>query len=202
MVFAMALDAQGKSELAMPYFQEAVEITRRFNNRYYVSTYGIQARLARLLGDLDAAKKYILSALEEYEALNHRRGIAMGQSAMAHLLRQEGKLAEAEVYYRRSIVGWQEQGHRSAVAHQLECFAFIAIGKGQYERAARLLGTAKETRQQLNALSEDPQEIDELAQAMEQLAEAMGEGQRDQAMAEGRLISLDDAVRIALNENS
>ena len=124
----------------------------------------------------------------------------MGQSAMAHLLREEGNLEEAEFYYRQSIVGWQEQGHLSAVAHQLECFAFIAIARGHYEHAARLLGTTRETRQQLDALSEDPQEIEELALALEQLADAMGEEERDKAMAEGKLIDVDSAVEIYLNE--
>ncbi len=198
MVYAMSLDAQGNSELAAPYFQEAVELSRRADVRRVAGTYGVQARLARLLGDLDEAKKYILTALEDYQALNHRRGIAMAQSALAHLLRQEGKHEEAEFYYRQSIVGWQEQGHRSAVAHQLECFAFIALARGQYERAARLLGTAKEIREQINALSEDPQEIEELAQAMDQLANALGEAARDNAMDAGRMVKLGGAVQAVL----
>ena len=121
---------------------------------------------------------------------------------MAHILRQEGAIEEAEVYYRLSIVGWQELGHRSAVAHQLECLAYIAIEKGEFTHAAALLGAAGETRERLDALSEDPQEISDLARAMEQLAEAMGEEGRDKAIAEGRLISLDGAVQLALDASS
>jgi tetratricopeptide (TPR) repeat protein len=195
-IYGFALDAQGKSELARPYFQETVETSRSIINPLGISWLPI--RMAESKGDHEEAKKDILSALEDYKSMNHRRGIAMGQSALAHLLRGEGNLEEAEAYYRQSIVAWQEQGHLPAVAHQLECFAFIAIARGQHEHAARLLGAAKETREQLNALSEDPREIKELAMAMEQLAEAMGEEQRDKIMAEGSLISLDDAVQIAL----
>jgi predicted ATPase/class 3 adenylate cyclase len=199
-VYGMALDAQGKSDLATSHFQEAVEISRRGDRLFDTFIFFVLTRLARSQGNLDEVKTDILSTLEDYEALNHRRGIAMGQSAMAHLLREEGNLEEAEIHYRQSIVGWQELGHRSAVAHQLECFAYMAIAKGRYEHAARLLGTAKETREQLNALSEDPQEIEELAQAMEQLAGAMGEDERDKALAVGSLIDLDEAVQIALTE--
>ena len=40
-------------------------------------------------------------------------------------------------------------GHHSAVAHQVECFAYIGIGRGQNELAARLLGAAEEARARL-----------------------------------------------------
>jgi predicted ATPase/class 3 adenylate cyclase len=198
MIVGIALDAQGKSELAMPHFQEVVEIYPRVNTRLDSSIFEVQARLARSQGNLEEVKRDVLSALEGYEALNHRRAIAMGQSAMAHILRQEGNLEEAEFYYRQSIAGWQELGHRSAVAHQIECLAYIAIARGQHEHAAKLLGAAENARRELNALSEDPQEIQDLALAMEQLAKAMGRKERDKVMAEGSLISLDSAVEIAL----
>jgi hypothetical protein len=125
--------------------------------------------------------------------------MVVGQSAMAHLLRQQGQFVEAEAYYRQSIVGWLELGHRPAVAHQLECLAYIAIAQGDFHRAAMLLGTAVKTRQRLDALSKDPQEIAELARALEQLAEAMGEQERDRLMAQGARLDLDAAVESALS---
>jgi predicted ATPase/class 3 adenylate cyclase len=198
MIAGIALDAQGKPELAMPYFQEVAEIYPSVNTRLDSSIFEVQTRLARSQGNLEEVKRDVLSALEGYEALNHRRAIAMGQSAMAHLLRQEGNLEEAEYYYRQSITGWQELGHRSAVAHQIECLAYIAIVRGEYEHAARLLGAAGSARQKLDALSEDPQEIQELTLAKERLAEAIGEKERDKVMAAGKLIDLDSAVEIAL----
>lgn len=36
---------------------------------------------------------------------------------------------------------------------------------------------------------------------MEQLAEAMGEEERNQVLASGKLMSLDDTVRFALEQN-
>ena len=122
----------------------------------------------------------------------------MGQSALAHILREEGNLEEAEAYYRKSIVGWQELGHRPAVVHQIECLAYIAIARGQHLVAAQLLGAAGKARHELDALSEDPLEIKELALAMEQLNEAMGSELREQAMLEGSLMNLDEAVELAV----
>ena len=76
----------------------------------------------------------------------------------------------------------------------------MAIAQDKHEHAAKILGTAAETREQLNAQSEDPREIAELAKAMEQMAGALGEEERDKILSEGRLISLDVAVEMALGE--
>ena len=78
----------------------------------------------------------------------------------------------------------------------------MAIEKGQYKQAAHLLGAAKEAREQMNALSKDPQEIEELALAMEQLAKVIGESNRNETMAEGQQMDLDEAVEIALKGSS
>ncbi len=203
LVYAFALDVQGSSELAKSLYREAVELSQTGKVRYDATIFiSVQFGLARLLQDFEAEKRFISSALEKYQALKHRRGTVIGQSAMAHLLRREGYFEEAEAFYSQSIVGWQELGHRPAVAHQLECLAYIAIADEEFGRAARLLGAAGATRERLGALSQDPQEIAELARAMAQLAGAMGKEERDRAMGEGRLIELDDAVEIALGKAS
>jgi len=132
--------------------------------------------------------------------VNDRRQVLSARSDLAHIVRREGNLTEAEAYYRRNILGWQERGQLPAVAHQLECFAFLAIAHGQPAHAARLLGAATAARERLLAFSTKPVEVAERAQALEQLAAAMGAAERDLVMAEGQLITLDDAVLLALGE--
>jgi hypothetical protein len=51
---------------------------------------------------------------------------------------------------------WQEQGNPRAIAYQLECFAYIGLANEKYEHAAQLLGRARATRKELDALSKDP----------------------------------------------
>ncbi len=193
---------QGKIAEAERNFQEAIEIIKRINSPYLNAiALAARAAFATATNNLDEAKELYLQVIENGKAMNERSGAIRSMSDLAHLLRREGDLEGAEAYYRETIVIWQEQGHRSAIAHQLECFAFIAIARGQHEHAARLLGAATETRKRLDAVSIDPQEVAELAGAMDQLAEAMGEDERDKVIAEGRNISLDDAVMLALNES-
>ena len=152
-----------------------------------------------LTGDSDDASEFEPRALEVNTGSEVVRFVTRAE--LAHIARQSGNYEEAEAYYRQSIVGWQELGHPSALAHQVECFAYIALERGQYAHAALLLGAAGNAREQKNMLSTAPHEIAELEQALERLAAAMGEEERDGAMAEGSLMNLDDAVQIALEKS-
>ena len=186
----------------MPYFNEAIELVQKIDSpRSNAQIYSARAFLASLQGNLDEAKELLSLANENFKVFNDWMSVNGGRSRLAHIYRREGNLEEAEARYRRTILVWQELGHHSAVAHQLECFAFIAIARSQHEHAAKLLGAATEAREKLDSLSEDPQEIAELAQAMEQLTAAMGEAERDKVMDEGRKISLDEAIVLALAED-
>ena len=116
------------------------------------------------------------------------------------MVRREGRIDEALTLYRQTILAWQEQGHQSAISHQLECFAYIAIERRQFELAAQLLGAAQKARERLNAHSTDLQEIDELEQAMSQLEAEMGANELDRMINKGESRSLDEAVAFVLEE--
>jgi len=193
---------QGNIEAGMPHFEEARELYRKIDSpSANADYYSIRAYIASAQGNLDEAKEFLSRASENYKIFNDWMSVNRGLSELGHIYRREGDLEEAEAHYRRTILGFQEQGHHPAVAHQLECFAFIAIARDQHEQAAKLLGAATEAREKLNSLSEDPQEVEELAQAMEQLTAALGESERDSVMGEGRKMSLDEAVALVLAED-
>jgi hypothetical protein len=103
--------------------------------------------------------------------------------------------------YRQTILSWQEQGHQAAVAHQLECFAYLAIRRENYEFAAQLLGAAEKARERTNSPSTDLQEIAEKEQALRQFEVAIGMHALDRLIQKGRFMSLDEAVVFALAEN-
>jgi tetratricopeptide (TPR) repeat protein len=199
--YGMAYMASGRMDEAETYVEEALELAQQLDNPYVNAV--VQSGMgfmARLRGDLPAAREHALAALENYEALNMQRSAVTAISELAHIARRAGNLEEAETHYQRSILGWQELGHISAVAHQVECFAYIALERGQYERAARLLGAAGYAREKSNMLSDIPHEIAEKAGAMQRLLQAMGEEERDKALAAGRQITLDEAVTMAISD--
>lgn len=194
---------QGHLDKGKAYLAEVLQLMVKFNVPIINTwVYYAQALLEKATQNSDAAEKYLLQAIEANEKLGQHRMVATAKSELAHLYRQERRLDEAVALYSQTILSWQEQGHQSAVAHQLECFAYLAIARGQSERAARLLGAAQHTRQRLNALSTEPQEIADLERAMKQLAEVIGDEARDKLLADGAKMSLDDAVALALKETT
>lgn len=198
-VYGMLHLMQGRSEVAIPYYEESVKSMQRVDNpRMNASLFSGRAQIAYLRGDVGGARQLLLTGIENAAALGDWRTVNSYRSNLAHLLRREGDVDEAKRYYRETIVAYQEMGQMTAVCHQLECFAYVAIARGRYERAARLLGAAGHAREELNAFSTDTQEIEEYNRAMLQLEEAMGEEARDRAVASGRPLSLDKAIHLAL----
>ena len=192
---------ENEFEKALPYYKKALEHTAQINNPFLNGEiYRAQAMMAYLQGDYDLAAKAYQKASDNFLAINDRRFALVNQSELAHLLRRTGKISDAIRIYREIILKWQEQSNVAALAHQLECFAFLAISKGQYETAAKLLGKAQETRLTQASESTNELEIEELAHALEELAEELGEHGRDTSMRDGENFSLDEAVSFALEQ--
>jgi hypothetical protein len=121
----------------------------------------------------------------------------MIHSEFAHLERREGRFAQAKLLYRETIQEWQKLGHRAAMAHELECFAFIAKAEEEDERAARLLGAAEVLRERIN-LPMMPIERPEYDREVSDLRANMDETAFAKAWAEGRALTMVQAIEYAL----
>jgi len=150
-------------------------------------------------GDFDEGVKHMDAAVEIMEAYKDKYRLTFTQSEFAHSLRKQGAYVKALPYYRRTIQMWQDWGHRGAIAHQLECFAFISVASEQYLRAAKLFGAAESLREAINSIR-IPVEQKEFEEAKSRLQTDMGEGEFDKAWEEGRLITMDEAIELALKE--
>jgi tetratricopeptide (TPR) repeat protein len=153
-------------------------------------------------GDIEGAEREARNWADWAGAIGARRSAAQALSELAHLLRGAGDLAEAKERYRDAIVLWQEVGQLPAVAHVIECLAYIAIAEGEVDHAATLIGAAAEARRGLDSPIKDPKELAELAEAMDRLAAAMGAQSRDTAIAAGERLNVDDSVELARGRRS
>jgi hypothetical protein len=121
----------------------------------------------------------------------------MVRSELAHLERYEGHYQQAEAMYRETIKEWQRIGHRAAVAHQLECLAAIAKINEDGPRAARLFGAAEALRDRIN-IRMTVQERREYDHNVADLRSGMDEEVFASNWAEGRAMSMDQAIRLAV----
>jgi hypothetical protein len=96
--------------------------------------------------------------------------------------------------------GRQEARNTHAMAQSLEDFGVLAGRQQQWERAARLLGAAEAVCADLGTAL--PVAIaEEYGRTVRGARSALGEEAFAAAWAEGRAMSLDDAIRYALDEH-
>lgn len=124
--------------------------------------------------------------------------VLISRSELAHALRRGGQIDEAEALYRETLHGWQHAGNRGAIAHQLECFAFVAMAKHDLVRAARLFGAAEAIREVAEAamVAVEGAEYDA---AIGQLRDGLDATALASAWADGRRLTTDEAVALALS---
>jgi tetratricopeptide (TPR) repeat protein len=154
-------------------------------------------RVERMRGNLAEAYTRFEEAAVLFQQIGDRAMYTGTRSEIGHVLRHQGRYKEAETIYRDTILLFQEQGQYAAIAHELECFAFIAGAVGQNERAARLLGAAEALRESINS-SMTPMERPEYETFIAKLHQVMAEETLKAAWEQGRALSMEAAIQLAL----
>ena len=196
------LEIQGPkaSEQLQAYLEESLALSRgSMDPEAAVRTEGILARLAFYRGDMAESRKHADLMLDLHREMGDQLSITGHQSEMAHVARQVGNHKEALALYRETIPDWQKMGHRGAVAHQLECIAFIAKAQEQGERAVKLMSAAEALRAASGSLR-TPQERIEYDGELAGLRAGIDEKTFDLLWAEGQSMSMEEAINVALGE--
>jgi len=120
------------------------------------------------------------------------------QTDFAHILRRQGNIREASAIYQRTILLWQDFGHRAAVAHQLECFGLIAMSQDQPARALNLFAAAEALREISNSVR-TPAEQKEFEKAKTTLQSRVEDF--DNLWEQGRSMTMEQAVEFAMDVN-
>jgi tetratricopeptide (TPR) repeat protein len=185
---------------ARAYGEEGLRIMREVGNPFFTAV-AIMGSGSQALAQGNYAEAR--ARLEESEKLFYELGdrhMALGvQSQRAHLERQLGNYPQAIELYHQSILAWQELGHRVSLAHEFECLAFIACTQSQLQRAARLLGAAESIRENLNSPMTATEGV-EYDQNVSTLRAQMEQSDFATAWAEGRVMTLEQAIEFALQE--
>jgi hypothetical protein len=108
---------------------------------------------------------------------------------------------QARKIYTETIRGWQDLGDRSAIAHQLECFALIAIIEEDPQRAARLLGAAESLRERIESQMREQERID-YDHSTARLRSMLAETEFRTLWADGRAMTMEQAIQLALKADS
>ncbi len=160
---------------------------------------------ARSQGRFDRAQRHFEEGLRIFTQMGHNGMITGMTSEIAHTQRALGNYAAAKNTYRETIKLYQDYGNRPAVAHQLECFAMIAVVEEESQRAARLFGAAEAIRESTGHKRTDEEEAEE-AQFMSRLRAMLpakypqGEAEFNALWVEGKSMTMEQAIQLALSK--
>jgi predicted ATPase/class 3 adenylate cyclase len=186
---------------AKTYLDEALSLTPTIQNDWAtaMSLFGM-GRVAGIMGDLATARAKFLESAGLAQKLGNKRQIYSCYSELAHVLRENGELDEPLSIYRDLLPKWRDLGHRAAVAHELECIAYIVAKKGTPQRAVTILGAADALRKLVES-SATPLELAEYEKELSAMRGTMNAAEFAQAWENGQSLSMEEAIALAAQED-
>jgi predicted ATPase/class 3 adenylate cyclase len=162
-----------------------------------MATFQAGVSFAHTDGDMSRALSFFQESRRLFRSIENAHFVAITTSLIAHTRRRSGELDAAEAAYRESLAEFHWQGHSPAVAHELECLAFIARKRNAPERAARLLGAAEALREQIQ-VPMLPDEQAEYDLELSALRQELNDDAFQKVWIAGRVMGTDQAVEYAL----
>ncbi len=199
----VALD-QGDVVKARAQFQEALAVSRKAGDSYSSAWALINlGRIAYVEGDHARATALLEDSRDRFRELGDYDGVAQVLVDLGHVARVQGDIARATALYQESLAVRQRRQSYD-VGHDARCLEGLAAAyasSGRAERAARLFGAAEALREAHDA------PLPPLARAAYEQDVTAAHTPLDNATlvaakAEGRAMTLEQAVAYALSDES
>ena len=192
----------GNYAAARAYSEESMAIHRERGNRLHeASDLNNLARVATAQGDEQGAWDYAERAL----AINRELGIPAGESGdldvLGRVAQRRGDYALAHSLYAGALRMRRGLATKEGILASLESLASLRAeqGGGHEQHAAILYGAAQALRESIGAPL-PPRDREEYERDVAALREALGEERFAAAWADGRALSLERAMDVALRE--
>jgi tetratricopeptide (TPR) repeat protein len=188
---------------AVSYFEEAVAACREQGNRTHVAL--ILHALANVFyrqGDYERARPAYAESLELFtqtQSNSSHWGIPCAGNNLGSTLFHLGDAAGARQRHREALALYQRRENGQGIVWSLERLAVVEAASGDAGKAVRLLGAAAAAREGLGKPM-DPWDQEDWDQAVAAAAAALEPQEFDAAWAEGRALTLAQAVTYALEE--
>ena len=188
---------QGLLDEAERYYLEALAFFRRAGDLANAATVLANlATCARERNDLPGARRRADEAIALMRGTGDRFALARTLGTLAETCRAEGRLAEARVHSLEELQHLRQMQSEGAMVRTLSRFVGLCLDE-QRPREAAVLHGAVEVLRGVRGLAASPAEREEEERMLGQLRESLGERPLAAALAEGRAMTLDQAVRFA-----
>ena len=185
--------------VARTHQEEALKIFRHLGSKQDMAI--ALHNLASMVEEHDGPEAQALheESLRIRRQIGDKWGIAYSLASLADSARCRGDFDTAEGFLEESLAIRRELGFRRGVVHCIEAYSSLAAAQGRHDRAARLYGASAARRQQIGAPLE-PEARAGMAESAATTRTALGDAAYDAAYAEGRTLTVDEAVAYALGE--
>jgi predicted ATPase/Tfp pilus assembly protein PilF len=200
MNLGLAYFREGRLEEARPYYEAAVEADRRQGEpRSLAFTLNNLGNLHAHEGRYVEARRCHEESLALKRELNDRAGIVSSLSNLGIVALRENHLAEALGLQQEALRLRVRLGLRHGIRESLVNLAALACVEKDYARALPLWGAAEHLAESLG-VPVSPVEQTEKAETHAEALAALGQTIYEQGLAEGRALSLVEAVTLALGD--
>ena len=156
--------------------------------------------IAREEGEVAAARELYQRALSAFREAHDQWGIARSLTDLAQIACDERDHVTAHAAYREALALFVNLGHKRGIARALEGFACSALAQRDPARALAITAAAAHLRQWIGAPLM-PAEQSKLDDKLQPAWTSLNEADSKAAYARGWAMSLDNAIKYALEES-
>ncbi len=191
---------RGEYASAHSLHEEALAIRRELKDRRAV---GVSLNnlgfVASEQGNYAEARAWLEEAVALNREVGDKQSTAITLNNLANVVRSQGDYATARALYHESLLLYSELGDRWSLAYLLEDMSVLVGLQGKLDRAWRLVGAALTLREAIGS-PRSSTDLDKLERMLEPARAAVSAAKRESHLAEGKAMSLEQAVEYALSD--
>ena len=161
----------------------------------------VLGELSRIAGDYERAEDYYQQCLELSRQAGDKRRIAVTLANLSSIAMHHGEFRQAEMLEREALEMEVELGTKYYIGLSFTCLAGIVAMQGHPEQAVILLGASESVLQTMGAKLQPADQI-EVDHYLIAIREQLDENSFENALAEGRDMSFEQAVSFALDDQA
>ena len=194
--------SQGDYDRAARFYEGTLTIVRELNNKGAIAgTLYDLGGVAWAQGNLELAAKRYEESLAIGQEIEGPYTISAALNGLGKVAYSRGDYATARSLYREALKILQETGNQWGIAYSLEAFTALAVAEQDMGRAAKLFGATETFYAQLQFLL-SPLERDNHERDVAATRAALGEEVFSSLRAEGRAMTMEQAVEYALIDDN
>jgi tetratricopeptide (TPR) repeat protein len=188
----------GELDRADGLYGEAIALARSVGDRHYVAnTLAGLGDVARHRGRIEEAEASYQEALDLCRMIGSQPGIASALQHLATIALASGRPDRSEELYREALGILRRLNNKRAIAFSLAGLGASAVERKDAERGVRILGVAESLAGSAGAVL-PPHEQRWWSDRFAAAVEAIGAARSEELLAEGRSLSLEAGMKLAL----